>query len=77
MGRGKCVRGGLPLDGRRELWLDFGLDHWLLWLGLLRRAHLAGAVVVVAVLVGAQPQEMWEELDWTAEALPWSLGVSV
>ena len=56
--------------------LDLDLD-----LGLLDvsggRAHLARAVGHVVVLIGAQPQEMGEELDGAPEALLGAFGVSI
>jgi hypothetical protein len=56
--------------------LDFDLD--LGFLDVPRgRAHLARAVGHVAILIGAQPQEMGEELDRAPEALLGTLGVSI
>jgi hypothetical protein len=66
----------LSLDGHGLLLLGFNLD-----LGLLdvsgRRAHLARAIGHVAVLVGAQPQEMGKKFDGTPEAFLGALWVSV
>lgn len=74
---GGRVGGRLPLDRGRRFRSGFDLDGLLLNLGLHGRAHLAGAVVVVGRLVGAQPEEMREELDGAPEALLRALWVAV
>lgn len=82
-GRGRargelCGRGlghGLALE--REGGLGVGPGGLVVAVGLDGRAHLAGAVDGVAVLVGAEPQQMGEELDGAAEALLGALGVAV
>jgi hypothetical protein len=40
-------------------------------------AHLAGAVGVVAALVGAQPEQVREKLDGAPEALLGPLGIAI
>jgi hypothetical protein len=64
-----------------DLWLDFDPDcrlfFFLFHVELQWHAHLAGAILHVARLVGAQPEEVWEELERAPEALAWALGVAV
>jgi hypothetical protein len=64
---------GLPLDLR----LRFDLYCRLLHVELQGHTHLAGAVLHVARLVGAQPEEVWEELEGAPEALAGAFGVAV
>lgn len=57
----------------RRVGRDIGGACWLRGLldfDLIRRAYTASAVVVVAGLVGQEPQQMREEFDRAAETLP-------
>lgn len=64
---------GLSLDLR----LDLDLYCRLLHVELQGHTHLAGAVLHVARLVGAQPEKVWEELEGAPEALAGAFGVAV
>ena len=57
--------------------LDLDLDCRLLHFELQGHAHLAGAILHVARLVGAQPEEVWEELEGAPETLAGAFGVAV